>query len=230
MTNIFSREEIMIGKEGLEILQKAKVIILGIGGVGSFAAEALTRAGIGHLILVDHDIVDITNINRQLLATQRTVGKIKVHVMQERILDINPDIHVDIVPQFVSEDNIKEIIPNDCDYIVDAIDTISSKINLIEYAYHNKIPIISAMGAGNKFNPTQFNVADISQTSVCPLARIVRKELRKKGIEKGVEVVYSKELPKQGKNQVPGSISFVPSVAGLVCAAVVVNRLLNQPI
>lgn len=230
MENIFSREEIMIGKEGLEILQQAKVIVLGIGGVGSFAAEALARAGIGHLILVDHDVVDMTNINRQLLATQRTVGKIKVEVMQERILDINPDINIEIIPQFISEDNIKEIIPNDCDYIVDAIDTISAKINLIEYAYHSKIPIISAMGAGNKLDPTQFNVADISQTSVCPLARIIRKELRKKRIEKGVEVVYSKELPIQGKHQVPGSISFVPSTAGLVCAAVVVNRLLNQPI
>ena len=233
----FSRTELLIGKEGIEKLQNAKVAIFGIGGVGSFVVEGLVRAGIGSFILIDDDEVCLTNLNRQIIATRKTIGKPKVEIAKERILEINPNANVEIHQEFFMPDS-KEFLDNTVSYIVDAVDTVTAKIELVVRANKLNITIISSMGTGNKLDPTKFEVTDIYKTSVCPLAKVMRKELRTRGIEK-LKVVYSKEEPikpdeildtlRKGtsKNQVPGSISFVPSVAGLIIAGEVIKDIIK---
>ena len=230
--NQFSRTELLIGKEGIEKLQKAKVAVFGIGGVGSFVVEGLARAGIGSFILVDKDTVDITNLNRQIIATHKTIDRPKVEVAKERILEINPNAKVEIYQEFFMPES-REILDNTVNYIVDSVDTVTAKIELVVRANKLNIPIISSMGTGNKLDPTRFEVTDIYKTSVCPLAKVMRKELKNRGIEK-LKVVYSKEEPiKSGKisensnKPVPGSISFVPSVAGLIIAGEVIKDIIN---
>lgn len=242
------RTELLIGTEGLNKLKNSKVIVFGIGGVGSFTVEALARAGVGELILVDNDTVDISNLNRQVHATYNTVDKVKVEVMKERINSINNQCNVVAKEMFITENNISEIIPNDIDYVVDAIDTVSSKLALAEYCYKNRIRIMSSMGTGNKLDPTQFRVTDVFKTKVCPLAKVMRYELRKRGVDK-LKVVYSEEIPlkpeapkvaadrieyeskeeikRTQKRQTPGSISFVPPVAGMIIAGEVIRDLLG---
>lgn len=219
----FSRTKNLIGAEAVEGLSNASVAIFGIGGVGGFVTEALARSGIGHFLLVDSDTVDITNINRQIVALDSTVGKSKVQVMRSRILDINPEADVEIRECFYLPENADEFDFSKYDYIVDAVDTVTAKINIISKAKECGVPIISAMGAGNKLDPTAFKVADISKTKVCPLAKVMRYELKKRGI-KDVKVVYSEENPVL-KLQIPASISFVPSVAGLIMAGEVIKDL-----
>ena len=231
MSDMFSRTELLLGKEKVDILKNSKVAIFGIGGVGSFVLEGLARAGIGSFILVDNDTISESNLNRQLVATTKTIGRPKVEVAKERVLEINPNANIEIYKEFFMPDTREEIIDKSIDYIVDAIDTVSSKIELIVRAKKLNIKIISSMGTGNKLNPTKFEVADIYKTSVCPLAKVMRKELRKRDIN-GLKVLYSKEDPiKIEKNlkekQVPGSISFVPSVAGLIIAGEVVKDLIK---
>ena len=232
--NQFSRTETLIGKEGIEKLKKSKVAVFGIGGVGSFVVEGLARAGIENLIIVDFDKYDITNINRQLGALHSTIGKYKVDVMKERILDINPNAKVEIFKEFFGPNSNKNIIDKSIDYIVDAVDNVTAKIELVVKANEFEIPIISAMGTGNKLEPTKFEITDIYKTSVCPLAKVIRKELRKRDIKK-LKVLYSKEEPiKQSKEEKtkdeknsPASISFVPSVAGLIIAGEVVKDIIT---
>ena len=228
----FSRTEMLIGKEKLDILKSKTVLIFGIGGVGSYVAESLARCGIGTLIFVDNDIVSLSNINRQIIALHSTVGKAKVEVMKERILDINPDAKVVCYQEFVTPENIDMFINKEIDYIVDAIDTVKSKIAIIEKSKELDIPIISSMGTGNKLDPLKFKITDISKTSVCPLAKVIRKELKEKGIKK-VKVLYSEEIPTKTSEGVidgkvvPASIAFVPSVAGLIISGEVVKNLIK---
>ena len=234
MTGIFSRTELLIGANGLARLAQARVAIFGVGGVGSFAAEGLIRAGVGHLLLVDHDTVDVSNINRQIHATTRTVGQQKTDVMRARMLEINPTAEIRTIAELYAPDRADAFFSEPIDYIVDAVDMVSAKISLAEEATRRGIPIVSAMGAGNKLDPTRFEIADIYETTVCPLAKVMRKELKKRGIPR-LKVVYSKEPPlrpapageKNGdaRRQTPGSISFVPSVAGLILAGEVVRDL-----
>lgn len=235
MINQFSRTELLIGKDGIEKLKTSKVAVFGIGGVGSFVVEGLARAGIGNFILVDNDKVSLTNLNRQIIATHKTLEKPKVKVAKERILEINPEANVEIYQEFFTPDS-KEIFDNTIHYIVDSVDTVTAKIELVVRAKRLNIPIISCMGTGNKLDPTRFEVTDIYKTSMCPLAKVMRKELKVRGI-KDLKVVYSKEEPLKidntveietsAKKQVPGSISFVPSVAGLIIAGEVVKDILN---
>ena len=232
MLDQFSRTELLIGKDGIQKLQTSKVAIFGIGGVGSFVVEGLVRAGIGNFILVDNDNVDLTNLNRQIIATRKTIGKSKVEVAKERILEINPNANVEIYQEFFMPDS-KEILDDTVDYIVDSVDTVTAKIELVVRANKLNIPIISSMGTGNKLDPTKFEVTDIYKTSVCPLAKVMRKELRVRGI-KELKVVYSKEEPIKidekiytTKKQVPGSVSFVPSVAGLIIAGEVIKYIIK---
>ena len=228
MLNQFSRTELLIGKEGQEKLKNSKVAIFGIGGVGSYSVEALARAGIGHLVLVDYDSYDITNINRQLGAYHSTIGRYKVEVMKERIQDINPDITVDIYRPEEIEGEESSIIDSTFSYVIDAIDTMKNKLELIEKCNKENVKIISATGTGNKLDPTMFEVADVYKTSVCPVCKILRKELKARNI-KHLKVVYSKELPikhEQSENTL-GSISFVPSVAGLIAAGEVIKDLIK---
>ena len=231
--NEFCRTELLIGEEGIEKLHNSKVIVFGIGGVGSFVVEALTRAGVGNLILVDNDTVCISNLNRQIHATQATVGNVKVEAMKARVLSINPNCNVEAKQEFITADNIQEIIPEDIDYVVDAIDTVTSKLALAEYCYKNDIKLIASMGTGNKMDPTQFRVTDVFKTKVCPLAKVMRTELRKRGVKK-LKVVYSEEIPMvpnkgravpSQKRQTPGSISFVPPVAGMIIGGEVIKDL-----
>lgn len=231
--NEFCRTELLIGEEGIEKLHNSKVIVFGIGGVGSFVVEALTRAGVGNLILVDNDTICISNLNRQIHATQATVGNVKVEAMKARVLSINPNCNVEAKQEFITADNIQEIIPEDIDYVVDAIDTVTSKLALAEYCYKNDIKLIASMGTGNKMDPTQFRVTDVFKTKVCPLAKVMRTELRKRGIKK-LKVVYSEEIPMvpnkgravpSQKRQTPGSISFVPPVAGMIIGGEVIKDL-----
>ena len=240
MLNQFSRTELLIGKEGIEKLNKSKVAVFGLGGVGSYVVEGLARAGIGNFILVDNDKVDLTNINRQIIATHKTIGIPKVEVARNRILDINPDAKVEIYQEFFMPDS-KEILDNTVNYVVDAVDTVTAKIELVVRAKKLNIPIISSMGTGNKLDSTKFEVTDIYKTSICPLAKVMRKELKARGID-NLKVVYSKEEAiKPGnineleikeenktKKQVPGSISFVPSVAGLIVAGEVIKDILDK--
>lgn len=232
MQNQFSRTEMLIGKEKMEKLKNSKVAVFGIGGVGSYVVEGLARAGVENFILIDNDEVSLTNLNRQIIATSKTIGKLKVEVEKERILDINPNANVEIYPEFFMPDS-KEILDNTVNYIVDSVDTVTAKIELVIRANKLNIPIISSMGTGNKLDPTKFEVADIYSTSVCPLAKVMRKELKARNIEK-LKVVYSKETPikpdeleNTEKKQVPGSISFVPSVAGLIIAGEVIKDIIE---
>ena len=229
--NIFSRAELLLGEETLHKLRSARVALFGIGGVVSFAAEALARGGVGHITLVDGDTVSITNINRQLIALHSTVGKEKTAVMAERIADISPETEVETYPVVYGAENRDLLDFSTYDYVIDAIDTVTSKLILIEEAKKAGVPVISCMGTGNKFHPELFEVTDISKTSVCPLAKIMRKELKVRGI-KNVKVVYSKEEPQKpaespetGKRQIPGSLSFVPPVAGLLLAGEVIRHI-----
>ena len=231
---MFSRTASLLGDKAMEKLKNARVAVFGIGGVGGYAVEALARSGVGALDLIDKDKVSVSNINRQIIALYSTVGKYKTEVAKARIADINPDCIVRTHNTFFLPDTADEFDFSAYDYIIDAIDTVSGKIALIQKANAQGVPIISAMGAGNKLDPTAFEVADISKTSVCPLARIMRKELKKRGIER-VKVVYSKELPQesvefdeQTQKPVPASIAFVPSVAGLILAGEVIKDLIAQ--
>lgn len=233
MIEQFSRTEMLIGKEGVEKLKKSKVAIFGIGGVGSFVVEGLARAGVGKFILVDNDKVAESNLNRQLIATTKTIGRQKVEVCKERILEINPEAKVEIYSEFFMPDS-PEIFDDTADYIVDAIDTVTAKIELIIRANKLNIPIISCMGTGNKLEPAMFEVTDIYKTSICPLAKVMRKELKTRGIKK-LKVLYSKEEPikpvaenrESTKKQTPASISFVPSVAGLIIAGEVIKDIIK---
>lgn len=237
MENKFERTSLIIGKDGVEKLNKSKVAVFGIGGVGSYVVEGLVRAGIGNFVLVDNDIVSISNINRQIIATTKTVGRPKVEVEKERILEINPNAKVETYQTFFMPDT-EGIIDTSIDYIVDCIDTVTAKIELVVRANKLNIPIISSMGTGNKLDPTKFEVSDIYKTSVCPLAKVMRKELKQRGIN-SLKVVYSKEEPikkcvakddsnkERQKKNIPGSISFVPSVAGLIIAGEVVKDIIE---
>lgn len=232
--NFTTRTGLIIGDEGIEKLRNSNVIIFGVGGVGSFAAEAIARAGVGNMTIVDFDNVDITNINRQLPALHSTVGKYKVEVMKERILDINPDINIKAIRDVYNKDTSDKILTESYDYVVDAIDMVTSKIHLIETCKSKGLEIISSMGMGNKLDPTKIVVTDIHKTSMCPLAKVMRKELKDRNIKK-LKVVYSTEQPQKlrkkimnGKKVTPGSTSFVPSVGGLMIASVVINDLLNK--
>lgn len=236
MINQFSRTEMLIGTGKIEKLAKSKIAIFGIGGVGSYVAEGLARCGIGNFILVDNDKVTLTNINRQIIATTKTIGEYKVDLMKQRILDINPEANIQIYKIFYMPDCKENILDGSIDYIVDAIDTVTAKIYLVEQANKFNIPIISSMGTGNKLDPSKFEITDIYKTSVCPLAKVMRKELKQRDIEK-LKVIYSKEEPfkpkerskdTQSNKQIPGSISFVPSVAGLMIAGQVVKDLIRS--
>ena len=233
MTNQFSRTELLIGKEGIDKLKNSKVVIFGIGGVGSYVVEGLARAGVGSFVLVDKDEVDETNINRQLISTHKTIGMPKVEVAKQRILDINPNANIYIQKTFFvpeSEDFFDEKI----DYIVDCVDTVTAKIEIVTRAKKHSISVISCMGTGNKLDPTRFEVTDIYNTSICPLAKVMRKELKQRGIE-SLKVIYSKEEPiktnkfdEETNKQIPGSISFVPSVAGLIIAGEVIKDIIKK--
>lgn len=225
MDNWLLRTEMLIGKENLDKLANSTVAVFGCGGVGSYVAEGLVRAGIGNIVLIDNDVVDITNINRQLIADTTTINMPKVEVEKERLLKINPNLDIQIYKEFYNSTN-SNLLNNNYTYIVDAIDTVSSKISLIEEAFNRNIKIISSMGTGNKLDPTKFEVTDIYKTSVCPLAKVMRKELKKRNIPH-LKVVYSKEEPIATNTRTPASISFVPSVAGLIIAGEVIKDIIN---
>ena len=238
MLHRFSREELLIGQEGLEKLQKARVAVFGIGGVGGHVVEALARSGVGALDLFDGDRVSLTNINRQIIALDSTVGRLKVEVAKERVLDINPDCRVEAREMFFAPENAGEVDFSQYDYVADALDTVTSKIELIRQCREAGAPVIGSMGAGNKLDPTAFRVDKIEKTSVCPLARVMRRELKKRGIT-GVKAVYSTEEslpPAQAQSgdekgtagrPTPGSMAFVPSVAGLILAGEIIKDLLE---
>ena len=230
----FSRTELLIKKEGIETLQSSTVAVFGVGGVGGFVVEALARAGIGTIHIIDHDIVSISNLNRQIIATHQTIDRKKVEVMKERILSINPRCNVQTYDDFFLPETVNRFPFFEFDYIVDAVDTVTAKIRLVEIAQEKKIKIISSMGTGNKLDPTKLEVTDIYKTSICPLARVMRRELKKRKIP-ALKVVYSTEKPietnapvdPETHKKTPGSISFVPSCAGLIIASVVVRDLLK---
>jgi len=236
--NQFSRSELLLGSDNMKKLSNMKIAVFGIGGVGSYVCEALIRSGITNFILVDSDVISLTNINRQIHATLKTVGRSKVEVMKERMLEINPYANIDIYQEFYLPDNHSDIIKSDIDYIVDAIDTVSAKIDIICKAKELDIPIISAMGAGNKLDPILFEVSDIYKTSVCPLAKVMRRELKKRGV-KSLKVVYSKEEPitidnysicdeETDKKRIPGSLAYVPSCMGLIIASEIVKDVIKR--
>ena len=251
MLNQFSRTELLIGKEGIEKLKNSKVAIFGIGGVGSFVVEGLVRAGVENFVLIDDDKICLTNLNRQIIATRKTIGKYKADVAKERILEINPNANVEVYKEFYMPDSKTNIINKELSYVVDCVDTVTAKIGIIMQAKKENIPVISSMGTGNKLDPTKFEITDIYKTSVCPLAKVMRKELRKRNI-KNLKVIYSKEEPIKPnnesnsscktncicppgtkrkcsiRNQVPGSISFVPSVAGLMIAGEIIREFIGK--
>lgn len=235
MVHEFSRTELLIGEEGLNRLRESTILVFGVGGVGSHCIEALARSGVGYLILVDPDQVALTNINRQSIAYHSTFGRYKTHVMRERILDINPQAVVETREMFVLPDNLEGLFSGFSgmpDYIIDAIDTVSAKLALAGYAYDHQIPLLASMGTGNKLHPELFEIADIYETSVCPLCKVMRRELKRRGIP-SLKVLYSKEVPRKpgtteentGKRVTPASISFVPPVAGLLMAGEVIRDL-----
>ncbi len=244
MLNQFSRTELLIGRDGVDKLANSRVAVFGVGGVGGFTVEALVRSGLGTIDLIDKDQVSLTNINRQIIATTKTVGMSKVEVARDRILEINPNCNVNIHQMFYLPETKDSFDFAEYDYVVDAIDTVSGKLALVEQAYEANTPIISSMGAGNKLNPADFQVADIYSTSVCPLAKVMRRELRKRSIP-SLKVVYSQEEPIRNSNSetlsgphetktvgkeeraVPGSIAFVPSVVGLIIASEVIKDLVH---
>lgn len=248
MLTQFSRTELLLGKEAMEQLSKARVAVFGVGGVGGYACEALVRSGIGAFDLIDDDKVCLTNLNRQIIATRKTVGKYKTDVMKERMLEINPDVDVAIHKCFFLPENADEFPFEEYDYIIDAVDTVTAKIELVMKAQEKNVPIISSMGAGNKLDASMFQVADIYKTKVCPLAKVMRRELKKRGVKK-LKVVYSEEEPTRPiedmaischtncicppgakhkcteRRDIPGSVAFVPSVAGLIIAGEVIKDL-----
>lgn len=249
LQHAFSRTELLVGRKGIDKLKDSKVMVLGVGGVGSFVVETLVRSGISNIVIVDDDTVCLTNLNRQIHATLDTIGKVKVDVVRERILSINKNCNVITHQVFITKENIEELITDDIDYVVDAIDTVTAKIGIVEYCTKKDIKLISSMGTGNKFDPTQFKISDIYITKVCPLAKVMRHELKKRGIKK-LKVLYSEELPtkpnsediatcKTGcvctggsknctkKRQIPGSISFVPPVAGMIIGGEVIKDILE---
>ncbi|MCP3773942.1 tRNA threonylcarbamoyladenosine dehydratase [Paenibacillus sp. MZ04-78.2] len=246
MLHQFSRTELAIGPEGLEVMKNSTVAVLGIGGVGSIAAEALARTGVGRIIMIDKDVVDITNVNRQIHALVTTVGQPKAELMRDRILQINPECDAVALRMFYTEETYEQLFQYPLDYVLDASDTISYKIHLIKQCLQRKISLISSMGAANKMDPTRFQVADISKTSVDPMARVIRHKLRKEGIKKGVKVVFSTEEPLKPRvdvtqqivpenapeirkaQQPPASNAFVPPVAGLIMVSVAVRDLLAK--
>lgn len=230
----FSRTAYVYGEDAIAKLQNCSVAIFGVGGVGGYICEALCRAGVGRIDIFDRDTVSVSNINRQIIALHSTVGRPKVEVMKDRMLDINPDCNVNAYNVFYLPENADEFDLSKYDYIADAVDTVAAKLEIATRAYNLKIPVISAMGAGNKTDPTRFEIADIYDTTVCPLARVMRRELKTRGIKK-YKVVYSKEEPRKsgvtdpetGK-AVPGSLSFVPSAMGLIMASEIINSILNS--
>lgn len=234
MESQFKRTELLANEKELDSFTGKHIAVFGLGGVGSYAAEALVRAGIKEITILDSDVVCITNINRQLQATHKTIGMNKVSVMGDRLLDINPNLTVHCLDHHLSKDNIHEVITKEFDYVIDAIDTVSAKLLIIEHAKKLEVPVISSMGAGNKIDPTKFRVADIQETNTCPLARIIRKELKRRNLS-DVKVVFSVEKPREvqrissdpnyQRKKTPGSISFVPSAAGLVIASEVFKDL-----
>ena len=237
MLNQFSRTQLLIGKKSMDELANKTVAIFGVGGVGGYTVEALARSGIGHFVLIDDDLVNLTNINRQILATHKTIGRAKVEVAKERILEINPEATVEIHKTFYLPANRDEFDFSKYDYVVDAIDTVTAKIDIIVRCYESNIPVISAMGAGNKMNPTMLEVTDIYKTEMDPLAKVMRRELKKRGVKK-LKVVYSKEkalTPLEAdieeedskRRSIPGSVAFVPSVTGLIIASEVVKDLIH---
>lgn len=252
MLNQFSRSQLLLGEDSMRKLREAKVAIFGIGGVGGYVAEALARTGVGSFVLIDDDKVCLTNINRQIIATRKTVGQYKAEVMRERILEINPDADVEVRKCFYLPENAHEFDFSEYSYVVDAVDTVTAKLEIIMRAKESGIPVISCMGAGNKLDPTKFQVADIYGTSMCPLAKVMRRECKKRGIKK-LKVVYSTEKPTRPiedmsiscrtncicppgaehkctqRRDIPGSVAFVPSVAGLILAGEVVKDLANTP-
>lgn len=232
---IFARSELLLGKQAMERLQKAHVAVFGVGGVGAACCEALCRGGVGNMTFIDPDAVSQTNINRQLVALHSTIGKNKAIVMKERALDINPSARITVRPVFYNADNAADFPLTDYDFVVDCIDTVSSKLLLIETAHRQHVPIISALGAGNKQDPTCFRVADIYDTKVCPLARALRSKLKKMGISHHL-TVYSEEAPmeplvplEENGRHLPGSLSFVPPVMGMILAGEVIKRLISAP-
>lgn len=242
MVEQFSRTELLIGESAVQLLKKARVAVFGVGGVGGYVVEALARSGVGEFDLIDNDTVCLSNINRQIIATHKTVGRRKVDVMKERILDINPDALVHTHPCFFLPENSAQFLFKDYSYVVDAIDTVSGKIEIILKAQAASVPVISSMGTGNKLDPTRLEVSDIYKTQVCPLAKVMRRELKKRGVKK-LKVVYSQEIPlkqemnatleKEAENverkrPVPASIAFVPSVAGLIIAGEVIKDLIKE--
>lgn len=248
MLTQFSRTELLLGKEAMEKLKNAKVAVFGIGGVGGYVCEALVRSGVGAFDLIDDDKVCLTNLNRQIIATRKTIGKYKTDVMKDRILEINPDARVEVHKCFFLPENADEFPFEEYDYIVDAVDTVTAKISLVMKAQEMNVPIISSMGAGNKLDASQFRVADIYKTKVCPLAKVMRRELKKRGVKK-LKVVYSEEQPTRPvedmaiscrtncicppgaahkcteRRDIPGSTAFVPSVVGLIIAGEVIKDL-----
>jgi tRNA A37 threonylcarbamoyladenosine dehydratase len=250
MLNQFSRTELLLGKDAMEKLKNSRVAVFGIGGVGGYVCEALVRSGVGAFDLIDDDKVCLTNLNRQIIATRKTVGQYKAEVMMQRMLDINPDADIRIHKCFYLPENADEFPFEEYDYVVDAVDTVTAKISIIMKAQELKIPVISSMGAGNKLDASQFRVADIYKTRVCPLAKVMRRELKKRGVKK-LKVVYSEEQPTRPiddmaiscrtncicppgakhkcteRRDIPGSVAFVPSVAGLIIAGEVVRDLAN---
>ena len=234
--NQFSRTELLVGKEGIDKIKKAKVAIFGIGGVGSFVTEGLVRAGVKKFVLIDNDKVCLTNLNRQIIATRKTIGQYKVDVMKERILEINPDAEVEIYKEFFMPGSNLNIIKKDLDYVVDCIDTVTAKIEIVVQCKNLNISIISSMGTGNKLDPSKLEITDIYKTNICPLAKVMRKELRKRNID-SLKVIYSKEEPikpynipgceSEHKKQTPGSVSFVPSVAGLTIAGEIIRNIIS---
>ena len=251
MLNQFSRTQLLLGKDNMDRLAEAKVAIFGIGGVGGYVAEALARSGVGSFVLVDDDKVCLTNLNRQIISTRKTVGKYKAEVMRDRILEINPDAEVEVRKCFYLPENADEFDFNEYSYVVDAVDTVTAKLEIIMRAKECGVPVISSMGAGNKLDPTKFQVADIYKTSMCPLAKVMRRELKKRGVKK-LKVVYSTEKPTRPlddmsvscrtncicppgaahkcteRRDIPGSVAFVPSVVGLIIAGEVVKDLTIQ--
>ena len=227
MLNQFSRTQLLLGSAGMEKLKQARVAVFGIGGVGGFTAEALVRSGVGAIDLIDDDKVCLTNINRQIFATRKTVGQYKVDVAAARLTEINPDVTVRTFKTFYTPDTADQFDFSQYDYIVDAVDNVTAKIDIICKAKEAETPVISSMGTGNKLDPTAFRIADIEKTKVCPLAKVVRKELRNRGV-RGVKVVYSEEEPLKSGNRTPASISFVPSCAGLIIAGEVIKDLIKK--
>ena len=235
MNKEFERQELLLGEAAMKKLKNARVALFGVGGVGSYAAEALARSGIGYIMLVDNDTVSVSNINRQLCALHSTVGRPKIDVVAERLLDINPDLVIDKKQEFVLPENIDIFGLGGFDYVIDAIDTVSAKLAIAEVCNANRVPLISSMGTGNKQDPTALKVTDISKTNTCPLARVMRRELKKRGINH-LRVVYSEEeamtplerITTEGGKLIPGSLAFVPSVAGLIAAGEAVKHIIAK--